>query len=539
MPILHWYKRENDLTRAALTPNRLLQPVPKNHYGAPDSPNMLIHGEVLDTLKALQPYYVGSVKCIYADLPFNTLQALPDYKDHCEHGDWLSLMYPCLELQRNLLTEDGTLFLHIDDNELGYLVAIADEVMGRKNRRAIVTFKQGSATGHKSINPGLVSTTNYLLVYAKNEEKWNPNRLFTGRHRDTRYNQFLVNPDDDFRKWHFIPLFTEISNNYGKKINVIKKELGAEQYENFVNTFVVENHRHVARYARPDYKGIGKDFRDAVDKSSNDPDAVHYFRRESHPDVYLKGGEKIIFYTNKLKEIDGKMVAGEPLTTLWDDVLSNNLHNEGGVQLKKSKKPEALIKRCLELSTQEGDLVLDAYLGSGTTAATAHKMKRKWIGIERGDHALTKCLLRLKCVVDGEQSGISKNVQWGGGGGFSFYKLGPKIFDERGSINSNIQFEDLATHIWFSETRTARSVRTKKSSLLGVANDTAYYLLFNGILDDKSNSGENVLTLKVLRSLHTHDGSKVIYGEACDISEERLEEMGITFKHYPYDIKAD
>ena len=236
--------------------------------------------------------------------------------------------------------------------------------------------------------------------------------------------------------------------------------------------------------------------------------------------------------------MDGELVAGEPLTTLWDDLLSNNLHKEGGVEFPKSKKPEALIKRCLDLVTEKGDLVLDSYLGSGTTAAVAHKMGRRWIGVEQGDHAEKKCLPRLKAVVDGEQSGISKSVGWNGGNGFRFYKLGVPIFDEDGHIHKGIRFEHLAAHVWFAETGTARSVHASKEAFLGGYNGVGYYLLFNGILGDLSSEGGNVLTRALLRKLPQSDGPKVIYGESCLLSDEQLRELEITFKQTPYDIKA-
>lgn len=176
MPFLNWVNK-NQAKRALLeVPYHLLkQEAP---YGMPTD-NLLIQGDNLLALKALVPFYEGQVKCIYADPPFNTEQAFPDYDDKLEHSQWLSMVYPILTLQRTLLASDGTLFLHIDDNELGYLIAVADEIMGRKNRVGIITFKQGAATGHKSINPGMVSTTNFILVYAKNKARWRPRRLFT------------------------------------------------------------------------------------------------------------------------------------------------------------------------------------------------------------------------------------------------------------------------------------------------------------------------------------------------------------------------
>jgi adenine-specific DNA-methyltransferase len=201
-------------------------------------------------------------------------------------------------------------------------------------------------------------------------------------------------------------------------------------------------------------------------------------------------------------------------------------------------KPERLIERIIAIASNPGDLILDSFLGSGTTAAVAHKMGRRWIGVEMGEHARTYCQPRLVKVIDGEQGGVSKSVGWKGGGGFRFYQLGPKVFDDRGRINPEIKFEHLAAHIWFAETGAARSTRAMKSPLLGVHNGTAYYLLYNGILGDKTLSGGNMLTMKVLAGLPKHDGPMVIYGEGTNMTNERLRSLGIKFKKTPNDIRA-
>jgi adenine-specific DNA-methyltransferase len=205
----------------------------------------------------------------------------------------------------------------------------------------------------------------------------------------------------------------------------------------------------------------------------------------------------------------------------------------------ETPKPERLLQRVIAIATNPGDLVLDSFLGSGTTAAVAHKMGRRYIGIEMGDHAITHCVPRLKKVVDGEQGGITEDVNWQGGGGFHFYKLGESIFDEEGKINPSVRFRTLAAHVWFTETHTPLEIRSKKASpLLGVHNGIAYYLLYNGILGDKSKDGGNVLTGKILASLPPYQGQKVIYGELTTFSSQRLARENIIFKQVPYDIKA-
>jgi adenine-specific DNA-methyltransferase len=539
MPFLDWVNKAQAQRAVADVPYHLLQF--QSAHGDTAAENLLIQGDNLLALKALLPFYRGRVKCIYADPPFNTEQAFPDYDDKLEHSQWLTMLFPALQLQRDLLAPDGTLFIHIDDNELGYLLAIADEVMNRKNRVAIVTFKQGAATGHKSINPGMVSTTNFIVVYAKNKAAWKPNRLFTGRDRDKRYNQFLVNPDDPYSQWRLTTLSAAFcAANGGKKLNALKKEMGPLVLEEKLNEFVIEHASQVIRPARPDYDAVSEAAQKLIDQSMTDKKQILLLKREGLSDMYFRGGERLIFYREKLKEIDGIMVAGEPLTTLWDDLLSNNLHKEGGVEFPKSKKPEALLKRIFELTTRPNDLVLDAYLGSGTTAAVAHKMGRQYIGIERGEHAVTKCLPRLNTVVTGDQNGISQSIGWKGGGGFRFHTLGEPVFDGDGGIHPSVRFASLAAFLWHFETgEPARQVF--ESPLLGAHEGTAYYLLYNGILGDRRPQGGNVLTSAVLAhldALFPHAGPRVIYGETTRLGEARLREAGITFKQIPYDIKA-
>ena len=343
-----------------------------------------------------------------------------------------------------------------------------------------------------------VNVTNLCLVYARSKAHWSPNRIFTDRNRDKRYNQYLINPEANHSDWEFETLSKAFTRIYGKKtLSQLKKEMGSD-FDNKLNQFVIENASRVMRTARPDYDGVSKEAKDLIDRSIINKNSVLLLEREGYPPMYIRGGERLLLYKDKLKEIDGEKVAGEPLTTLWDDLLSNNLHNEGGVTLPKSKKPEGLLKRILELSTKPGDIVLDAYLGSGTTAAVAHKMGREYIGIERGEHAVTKCRPRLFGVVDGEDSGISKAVKWKGGGGFRFYRLGDPVFDETGHVSPGIRFPTLAAHLWFAET--GRPSPPGEGAYLGVHEGTGYYLLYNGVLGDKRPNGGNVLTSRILRN---------------------------------------
>ncbi len=209
----------------------------------------------------------------------------------------------------------------------------------------------------------------------------------------------------------------------------------------------------------------------------------------------------------------------------------------GAANAFDTPKPERLLERIIYLATDLNDLVLDSFLGSGTTAAVAHKMGRRYIGIEMGDHAMTHCAPRLQKVIEGEQGGISEAVGWKGGGGFRFYRLGVPVFDESGHVAPEIRFAPLAAHIWFLETGIPYS-GSADSPLLGSHEGIGYYLLYNGILGDNRPEGGNVLSTKVLACLPPHDGPKVIFGEGCLLSDERLKSREIMFRQIPYDIKA-
>ena len=429
---LTWIGKEN---RPRLEPRILIEDSTKSYHashrvGPKDQfDNQLIFGDNLLALKALEADYIGKIKCIYIDPPFNTGEMFENYNDGVEHSLWLSQMRDRLEILYELLTPDGTLFVHIDDNELAYLIVLLDEIFGRKNRLYIVTFKQGAATGHKSINPGCVNNTNFILIYCKEKEKWNPTRVFTGRERDTRYAQYIINYQEDYRTWRFTTLIKAFAASRSIDLATAKKIVKENSSE--LDNFVMDHPECVIRTARPDYEAVSEAARQLIDESQKRPNEILKLERENNSDMYFRNGERLLFYKDKLKLIDGRYVAGEPLTTLWDDLLSNNLHNEGGFAFPKGKKPEHLVKRVLELCTKDGDLVLDSFAGSGTTAAVAHKMGRKWISVELGEHCHTHILPRLKKVIDGKDfSGITESMGWKGGGGFRYYKLAPSLLEK-------------------------------------------------------------------------------------------------------------
>lgn len=502
MPWLEWHKRDDDLKTTAQTPYRLLQPIQSLSYGDDDAPNMLIQGDNLEALKALLPYYAGQVKCIFIDPPYNTKSAFEHYDDNLEHAQWLSMMYPRMVLLRELLAEDGSIWITLDDNEAHYFKVMCDEVLGRRNFVANLVWEKSDSPRNSARQ--FSSDHDHVLVYAKTPE-WQPKKL----PRTEKANSIYTNPDNDPRgPW-----------------------LPGDPYAN-------------KPYSKGQYSIEGPTGR------TFSPPPGRYWRvseeklRELDGDGRVWWGPKgnarpsIKRYLSEVSDLVPR--------TLWrkEDVGSNRTSKNEIRALFPAEasfgtpKPEALVQRAIHIATNPGDLVLDSFLGSGTTAAVAHKMGRRWIGVELGEHARTHCQPRIAKVVDGEQGGISEELSWKGGGGFRFYALGPKVFDDQGRINPEIKFEHLAAHIWFAETGTARSTRAMKSPLLGVHNGTAYYLLYNGILGDRTLSGGNMLTMKVLAGLPKHDGPMVIYGEGTNMTNDRLRSLGIRFKKTPNDIRA-
>src|SRR5690606_15371970 len=228
-------------------------------------------------------------------------------------------------------------------------------------------------------------------------------------------------------------------------------------------------------------------------------------------------GKVTVSYKQYLKDPSGEERGRKPVTIISGHYTQHGTYESMdlfGLEDKFSfPKPEGLISSILETSTNPGDLVLDSFLGSGTTAAVAHKMNRRYIGIEMGDHAVTHCQPRLQKVIDGEQGGISKAVGWQGGGGFTFYRLREPVFDEYGHIREGVGFAAFAQYLWFLETG-APLLAVPRSPFLGVHEGRGYYLLYNGILGDRRPQGGNVLTSQVLAGLPAFDGPKIIYGES-------------------------
>ena len=592
MPTLDWLNRSAAFTTAANVPYRLLDAVATYGSGPGTTDNLLIQGDNLEALKALLPFYRGQVKCIFIDPPYNTQSAFEHYDDNLEHAQWLSMMLPRLQLLRELLSEDGSIWVTIDDNEGHYLKVLMDEVFGRGN---FVTSFEWQKTLTRRNDAKVVSEAHdHVLLYARNANVMGLNRQGS----DERQRATYTNRDKDPRgDWLAIPFHApNIRPNLTYPITTPGGRILMPPAGRCWST------------TSEKYEELNADRRIYFGRDGNGMAQRKKFWSESSQTIvpwtwwpYDEVGENREA-TREAKELLGDSALG----------------------IFSTPKPERLIQRILQLATNPSDLVLDSFLGSGTTAAVAHKMGRRWIGIEMGEHAATHCLPRLQKVIDGEQGGISKAVGWGQntahvkaangsgelfeapvpwqGGGFRFMQLGAPVFDAQGRIHPDVRFATLAAFIWQQETghtwtgypaspapcdakqgtpylgthsivNSYLRIPDKGSEPISALNgsdsdgatqpspqpahegpgstgapqptDVAHYLLFNGILGDKRPASGNVLTrdvLDALLALHASTPSPaaplLVYGEACRLGPARLALANVTFKHIPYDVRA-
>lgn len=387
-----------------------------------DDDNLIVKGNNLIALSSLLERYEGKVKCIYIDPPYNTGSDSFKYNDHFNHSTWLTFIKNRLKFAYNLLSDDGTIAISIDNNEIGYLTILLDEIFGKENLKNIITVKRASASGAKVINPGVVNIAEYVAIYSKNEKLWSPNRVFASKDYDNRYNQFIVNSEDPFEKWEFITVLEAFSKKSGIKKSQLKRHYG-DNYEIELNNFVIENREKIIRFAALDDRQISSETRECKRISMNNPDIIIRQEREGYKDYYFKNGNCILFAKDRIMKIDGNYTFSTPITDIWTDCLPNDLHNEGQVEFKKGKKTEKMISRIFELCSNPGDIVLDFFAGSGSSGATALKMNRKFILCEQMDYIEHTTIKRLRNVINGEKRGVSTNYNWNGGGSFVYCEL--------------------------------------------------------------------------------------------------------------------
>ena len=378
--------------------------------------NLLIKGNNLLALHTLKARYAGKVKLIYIDPPYNTGSDEFKYNDRFRRSTWLTFMKNRLAAARELLTHDGAIVVQIGDREAGSLRMLMDEVFNEQFVNQI-TVRTKSPSGFKTVNQGVFETAEHLFVYAKKKSAWTYRPQFTAANYDKNYKIWIENPNDDTALWTFRPLQDVVAEQLGYDGKAeCEKDLGKAVFEARMAATALENASRVFRLTTVN-DDAGKETLDAKNRSL-ETGIVEKVERDGYTDRLIFDGQEISFYSNKIREINGVMTPSTMLTNIWTDIAWEGIAKEGGVTLAKGKKPERLLRRIIEMSTDEGDIVLDFFTGSGTTAAVAQKLKRHWIAVEQLAYIDTLAQKRLKAVVAGEQSGISKLISWTGGGTF-------------------------------------------------------------------------------------------------------------------------
>ena len=393
---LTWVGKDQEMK---LEPRILIEnPKLSNTEKDKDTENMLIHGDNLLALKALESKYAGQIKCIYIDPPYNTGSAFEHYDDNLEHSIWLGLMRERLKLLYSLLDNSGTLWISIDDDEQAYLKVLCDEIFGRVNFVTCVLWQKI----HSIKNDAKYLSVNhdYILIYAKDKEKIQFNLLPRTEEMNARY----TNPDNDPRgTWQSGDLVANeerVNGHYAVRSPITGKIFDVPQGKHWV-------------YSQENLEAMIKDNRIYFGKDGN-----AFPRKKRFLSEVMQGRKGDTWWTSS--EVGHNQEAKREIIKLFG---KNNIF--------ATPKPERLIERVLTLGSNEGDLVLDSFLGSGTTAAVAHKMGRRYIGIEMGEHAYTHCKVRLDKIIAGEDNGgITKSVNWQGGGGYRFYELAPTLIVE-------------------------------------------------------------------------------------------------------------
>ena len=530
MPSLHWIGKEAVVNHHHAVPFHLLRAVPALSVGEPGAGNLIVQGDNLVALKALLPYYAGQVKCIYIDPPYNTGNENWIYNDNVNsplmrewlgkvvgkeaedlsrHDKWLCLMYPRLVLLRQVLREDGAIFVSLNDSEAGHFRLLMDEIFGTGNFVANILWQKRTSPDARLL---LSDAHEHVFCFAKNYEKLTFNKVPQSEKQRKKFK----NPDNDPRgPW--------ASSDYAA--------------QGFRPNQMYEITTPAGRKVKPPAGSCWKNVEEV------------FLKLVLEKRIWFgKNGSGVPRRKTFLSESEGI----SPWTWWSNDDVGHSQEAKKEIQdlfesesVFDTPKPVRLIQRVLQIATNPNDLVLDSFGGSGTTGHAVLKTNkqdggnRKFILVEMESNIARDITAeRVKRVAEGYTNAKGEKVE-GLGGGFRFCELGEPLFDSHGQLRESVSFADLARHVYFTETgEPLPRERISKSPLIGECRGVAVYLLFNGILGDKSANGGNILTRAVLAKLPKFDGPKVIYASGCLLGRERLKSEGITFRQTPYEIKV-
>lgn len=576
MPTLDWIGKAAVVNHHRRVGYHLLRCDRELSAGDADAGNLLVQGDNLLALKALLPYYAGKVKCIYIDPPYNTGNENWIYNDNVNspeirqwlrqtvgkegedlsrHDKWLCMMYPRLALLRDFLTEDGAIFISIDDNEIGNLLTIAREIFGGANQIATIVWEKGKKGDAK-----LVSVTHeYIVAFARNKELL--------KQRNVKWRRKKPGVDE------VLEHYTNLRKKHGDEHAKIRKDM-MSWYRSLSKTDPRKAHKHYnwsdarglyfaadfagpddGRESRPRYPILHPVTRQPCSMPSTgwrwEEDTTNAALAENPPRIHF-GKDHTTIPNRKSYLFD---IVEEPmLSVFYKDGRAATLEVESmlGLGAFPFPKDSEIIANLIGMVASEGDYVLDSFAGSGTTAHAVLRLNQhnskpvRFILVEMDEAvAQTKTRERIKKAIEGftPATGKKRTPVAALGGGFRFCKLGAGLFDDAGNIASEVKFPDLAAHVFFTETGVPIPARAKPDCpLLGVHNGKAIYLLFNGVLGDKRPAGGNVLTHAVAQELPAHPagkGLRVVFGEACRLGAKSLEHYGITFRQVPFELKVD
>ena len=545
MPTLNWIGKEAVVDHHRRVPTRLLQCDADLSFGDPQAENLLVEGDNLEALKALLPRYRGRVKCIYIDPPYNTGNENWVYNDNvndprirawlgrvvgkeaedlCRHDKWLCMMYPRLAMLRDFLSDDGAIFISIDDNAVQYLRNIGDEIFGETNFIAAAIWQKMFSP--KNSAKHLSESHDYVLIFAKHAETWRPNLIPRTNDQTSRYK----NPDNDPRgPWTSGDCSAR--NYYSEGTYAIDCPSG--------RTISGPPKGNYWRYSKSEFDRMDSDNRIWWGQSGGNVPRVKRFLSEVKDGVTP---ETLWLHT----EVGNTQEAKKELVSICD------FENSASVFI--TPKPTRLIQRVLEIGSDPDSIVMDSFAGSGTTG-------RAVMAANKADGGNRKCVLvevlpdvaqnvtrqRLQRVAEGYTDTKGNKIE-GLGSGFRYCRLGRTLLDEFGDINGDVPFADLARYVYLLETGVPVPRQPRKDSpLLGVHRGVAIYLLYNGVLGDRRPAGGNVLTAAVLAALPPHpDGDqpsgkakppRVVFGECSRLGDKTLARENLTFRQIPYALR--
>jgi len=526
MPTLNWIGKDKIVNHDKEVPFRLLKKNKKFSLG--ESENLIVEGDNLEALKALMPFYHGSIKCIYIDPPYNTGNEKwvyndkvnspkikewlgkvvgPEGEDLTRNDKWLCMMYPRLKLLHDLLSDEGVIFVSIDDNEQHFLRILMNEIFGEKNFVSCILWQKKYAASNDA--KGIAMMHDYILVYQKSSQ-FERNLL----PRTDSANAAYKNDDKDGR-------------GLWRSDNLLVKSFSAS------SVFPIVNPNTGKQYLPPEGK-CWRGSRETISKWLKERRI--FFGKDG------KGAPQLKRYLSEVQQ-------GVVPTTWWTFEFGGH-NDEAKKEIEEifskktpfdTPKPVKLIKKILELSTNKSSIILDSFAGSGTTAHAVLELNkedggnRKFILVEMESDICRKITSeRVRRVAKGysykKVKGEAMKVK-GLGGGFEYTQLGDSLFNADGTINEKVTFEDMARYVYFTETHTNLDKNKIKGNYIGGFADTYYFLLFDGI-------GKNVLNRNFLKKLKTKEGRKIVYADKCLIDEEILEKHQIIFKQIPYQVKV-